>query len=260
MRAAAASTVPEAEVVAPRDLPRAIEGAVLACELFDALPVHRLRRRDGRLLEVRVGSDGEGGLVEVEGEVCPAARVLAERYRAAALEGFEAEVCSAAEEVLDGVGELLGRGFAVIVDYGHHAEALYGPAHPRGTLLAYSRHAAHEGVLDRPGEQDLTAHVNFTQLEDGARSRGLVPLGTTSQDRFLIANGILERFEGTGAEWSSPRRIQDRLDAMQLIHPGAMGRRFQVSIWSRGVSPEPPLRGLQSPMAPPGGAGYSPPR
>ncbi|MBZ5640472.1 MAG: SAM-dependent methyltransferase, partial [Acidobacteriia bacterium] len=195
MRAAAAGLVPEAESASPADVAQRAAGCVLAVELFDALPVHRVRRREGRLREVFVDLGADGRFVEREGDPAPEAEALARRYRAAGRDGEEAEVCPAASEALDALLAAIRRGFVVVVDYGDPAPVLYGPGRPRGTLLAYHRHATNEDFLLRVGEQDLTAHVNLTQLEDRGRERGAETLGITTQDRFLIANGILRHFE-----------------------------------------------------------------
>jgi SAM-dependent MidA family methyltransferase len=217
-------------------------------ELFDALAVHRLRRRDGRLREIFVDLGEGGALVEREGDPAPEAESLARRYGAAAHEGEEAEVCPAAGEQLDVLDSVLERGFVLVVDYGHPAEELYGPTRPRGTLLAYHRHATNEDFLLRVGEQDLTAHVNFTQLQDRARELGLAVLGITTQDRFLIANGILREFEDEAGDHADPARVRARLRAMQLIHPEGMGRIFKVLILSKGIDPPPRLQGLTDPF------------
>lgn len=248
MRTAAAARVPEAETAAPDRVGERLHGCVLAVELFDALPVHRVRRRDGRLREVFVDLSADGRLVEAEGAPARDVEELASRYGAAAREGEEAEVGPAAGEQLDLVAAAIRKGFVLLVDYGHPAPALYGPDRPRGTLLAYHRHATNEDFLLRVGEQDLTAHVNFTQIEDRARERGLVPLGLTTQDRFLIANGILRHFEEGAGEWNDPARVRARLRAMQLIHPDGMGRIFKVLVLSKGIDPPPALAGLRDPF------------
>ena len=248
MREAAAGQVSEGAALPPERLPRAEAGCVLAVELFDALPVHRLRRRDGRLREVLVGVDGRGGLEETEGDPAPEAAALAIRYGAAAGEGEEAEVCPAADAQIDAAARSIDRGFVLAVDYGDPAARLYGPSRPRGTLLAYHRHATNEEYLLRVGEQDLTAHVNFTQIEDRALGLGLVPLGFTTQDRFLIANGILRHFEDAGEDRGNVARARARLRAMQLIHPDGMGRVFKVLILSKGIDLPPVLAGLEDPF------------
>jgi SAM-dependent MidA family methyltransferase len=117
-------------------------------------------------------------------------------------------------------------------------------------LLAYHRQATNEHYLERVGEQDLTAHVNFSALEDRARERGLQVLGLTTQDRFLIGNGILEAFANQDpADLQNPARARARLQAMQLIHPSGMGRMFKVLMLAKNCDPPPDLAGMHDPFA-----------
>lgn len=249
MREEAGRRVPEARVVAPGEEPSGRAGAVLAVELFDALPVHRVRRMGGVIRELFVALDAAGKLCESPGEPLAETAAMAARYGAAEGEGDEAEVCPAALRQLDTMEGCLRRGFFLVVDYGDTASGLYGGARRRGTLLAYHRHATSEAYLERVGGQDLTAHVNFSALRDRARERGLTLLGLTTQDRFLIANGILEDFEETdSARWREPAQVKRRLQAMQLIHPQGMGQAFKVLVLSRGIEPAPVLAGLRDPL------------
>jgi SAM-dependent MidA family methyltransferase len=249
MREAQERVVPEARVLSPAEAPRRCTGCVLAVELFDALPVHRLRRRDGRLLEVYVDLDRAGKLVESEGEPTPEAEAWAERYGAAAESGSEAEACPAALDLLDAFDRELERGIVFVIDYGEEAPKLYAPARRAGTLLAYFRHTTNVSFLERVGRQDLTAHVNFSALEDRARELGLRVLGRTTQDRFLVANGILEEFvQPTLREVHDPRRVEARQRALELVHPGRMGRRFRVLALGKGLSDAVELSGLVDPF------------
>lgn len=247
MRAAAAERVPEAEVVPPEEMPHGVTGCLVAVELFDALPVHRLRRIGSALREIGVDLDANA-LVEAEMDPAPAAAALAARYGAAPEDGDEAEVCPAIEDVVAGMAATLHRGFVLVVDYGDDAKGLYGPHRTAGTLLAYHRHRAHEDLLARPGEQDLTAHVNFSHLEDAAAAHGFRPLGRTTQDRFLVANGILERFTGDPEAWGTPESVVRRRAALQLLHPDGMGRRFQVLVLAKGETGGEALGGLADPF------------
>ncbi len=259
MREEASRRVPEAIVVPPEDVGARGVGCVVAVELFDALPVHRVRRRDGQLREVFVDVDPGGRLVEAEGEPLRSTADLARRYAAAPEEGDEAEVCPQAIVLLDALASAVRSGFLLVVDYGYRAKELFGPAHRRGTLLAYRRHTTSEDYLGRVGEQDLTAHVNFSVLEDRASEIGLAVLGLTTQDRFLIANGILDRFaEQDPARWAAPARVRGRMQAMQLLHPEGMGRTFKVLLASKGLSPPPRLVGLEDPFARSAGAVQGP--
>jgi SAM-dependent MidA family methyltransferase len=249
MRSQAARRVPAARVLSPDELQPGSRGCVLAVELFDALPVHRLRRSGEGLFEVHVDLDDAGELTEVERPPTDAVRQMAERYAAAAVVGTEAELTPLVCAQLDAMERILDQGVMIIVDYGHPAAELYRPERRRGTLLAYHGHTTNEAFLERVGEQDLTAHVNFTALEDRARERGLAVLGRTTQDRFLIGNGILEVFEpADGRERPDARQVKDRLRAMQLIHPAGMGRTFKVLALSKGCDPPPQLSGLHDPF------------
>jgi SAM-dependent MidA family methyltransferase len=235
--------------VAPGAAPEGGTGFVVAVEFFDALPVHRLRRRAGSLVELRVGLDDSGRLVEVEGDPDAAAAAWAERFGAARDDEREAEVCPALDVEVERMARLLDRGIFLVVDYGHESAELYAERRARGTLLAYTRHRTCEDYLDRVGEQDLTAHVNFTALRAAGEAAGLTWLGATTQDRFLIANGILEVFEAEdAAAWRDPGRVRDRTRAMRLIHPDGMGRAFRVALLAKGLAGEPALRGLEDPF------------
>jgi SAM-dependent MidA family methyltransferase len=248
MRAEAARRVPEARVVA--EGPRAAgDGLVFAVELLDALPVHRVRRRGGRLVELLVAEGPRGALVEVEGDPGPEVLRLAERYGAAPGEGDEAEVTLALEPVVDRLLDALERGLVIAVDYGDRAPELYGPGRSRGTLLAYRAQRTSLDCLAEPGAQDLTAHVNFSLVEDRARARGAAVAAFTTQDRFLIANGILEAFAAADEPaWRRPSAVKRRLQALSLIHPERMGRAFKVLALARGL-PALDLRGLADPFA-----------
>lgn len=247
MREAARAEVPEAEVLGLEDLPPGLTGCLLAVELFDALPVHRLRRHEGALLEVRVGLNEAGELVETESPAEPGLVELAQIYGVAGEDPSEGELAPSAATLIGQLLERVQRGVLLIVDYGDRAERLY-PPRPDGTLLAYHRHEAHTRLLERPGGQDLTAHVNFSILEQRAAAAGAQVLGLTTQDRFLIANGLLDAFSVEAGDWAAPGRTKSRLQAMQLIHPFGMGRTFRVLGVSRGLGPPPVLRGFSDPF------------
>ncbi len=245
MRAEAAARLPDAVVAA--ELPGAIgSGCVVAVELFDALPVHRVRRRGATLREVKVALSGDD-LVEIEDAPGEAVAAEASACGAAPDDGDEAEICPARKETLESLARSVDRGVVLIVDYGHEAATLYGPRHRRGTLMAYHAHRAHEDYLTRAGEQDLTAHVNLTALRADAEALGLAFAGLTTQDRFLIASGILEGLDaGSGnAAADAVRRSQVK----QLVHPHGMGTIFKVAAFSKGVAPPPDLPGFRDPFA-----------
>ena len=173
-----------------------IEGAIVSNELFDALPVHRVVRRQGSLLEAHVTLSREDPprfetvLLPVDD---PALLEYSVRYGVAGEEGMEAEIGLEALRLIREIAQCLRRGFHLAVDYGHSARELYSSLHSRGTLLAYSRHTANEDFFERVGQQDMTSHVNFSALIDQGRLLGLHTAGLTSQDRFLVSFGLAEK-------------------------------------------------------------------
>ena len=245
MRAALAAldTAPEL-FDAAGDPPPPAPGVVLAVELFDALAVHRVRRREGRLLEVAVDWSDEQ-FVEVEVEAAADVADWAARYGAAAEEGDEAEVCLRLHDAFARIDHAVERGYAIVIDYGDQASRLYTPDRRRGTLLAYRGHRTNEAYLDHLGEQDLTAHVNFTALTDVAEQHGWRCIATTTQDRFLIANGIVEAFEQDS--YHDPEAVQQRLHIKRLIDPMGMGRIFKVYVYAKGEVTDD-LPGLRDPF------------
>jgi SAM-dependent MidA family methyltransferase len=228
------------------ELPHGIPpGCVFSNELLDALPVHRVLAQRGNLREIYVNSN-EDAFTEEPGRLTLAdIKQYFEEQHITLREGQQAEVNLEACEWIQDVGRRLDRGFVMTVDYGHEAAELYNERHMRGTLLAYSEHRASEDFFVSPGEQDLTAHVNFTALDLWGRRAGLSRTGCVSQMAFLVALGRANEFADLYDEDSSEvERIRARLLLKSLINPEGMGETFQVFIQHKGLA-QPHLTGLQ---------------
>jgi SAM-dependent MidA family methyltransferase len=233
-------------LVDPRDTGRPMIGVVLGNEVLDALPTHRVVVRDGRLLEVLVGSDGER-LVDVEATPTTpalAARLAAERVTL--VEGQRAEICLALDAWMAEVAAGLGRGMLLLIDYGHPAPELYDPVRRHeGTLRAYLRQRVHDDPYCHVGRQDLTAHVDVTAVERAAAATGLLHLGTTTQAEFLVGAGAEELLQAIQADPATT--LEDylalRSAVMRLLDPAAMGR-FRVMGFGREWPDGPPLAGF----------------
>lgn len=234
-----------------------VVGCFLSNELVDAFPVHRVVRRGGRLREIYVG-ERAGEFVEEEGDLsCPELGEYFDRYGVPLADGQEAEANLAALDWIRGVGRSLKRGFVVTIDYGYEAGELYAPRRRAGTLMGYFRHQAVENPYERVGEQDLTAHVNFTALVRAGAEAGLAFTGLVPQYRFLIALGLLEEMEEAACCLPELEALKLRLQLKHLIEPTAgMGERFKVLIQHKGVA-APKLAGLRdwAELKPPVGRG-----
>jgi SAM-dependent MidA family methyltransferase len=206
---------------------------VFSNELLDAFPVHRVLMRGGRLRELFVGLDARGEFVWAEGE--PSTPRLAEHFARMGLglaEGQTAEVNLCAEEWVARVARLVGRGYVFTVDYGDEAENLLGAPHRReGTLRAFRGHEMFEDVLRSPGAQDLTTTVNWTQVIAAGERAGLQTVALERLDTFLLRAGLLEQLERECALASGEAEVARlRLDARELILPGASASHFQVLV------------------------------
>lgn len=222
-----------------------MEGCLLSNELVDAFPVHQVVLDHGNLKEIYVTEDS-AQLKEELGELSdPRIASYFESMDVALQEGQRAEVNLKALDWMEKVSHCLKKGFVLTIDYGYLAEELYGPHRREGTLLCYTQHRTSDNPYEQLGEQDITAHVNFTSLiqkgeEVGLRFTGLVP-----QYRFLIALGLLQEIESLGREMSEIDALQLRLSVKHLIEPEVgMGEVFKVLIQHKGIR-EPELDGLR---------------
>jgi len=210
-------------------------GVVFSNELIDALPVHRVIMRTGRLRELCVGLD-QDEFVWVERD--PDERV-AEYFGRAELrlsDGQIAEINLAAEEFISRAAGLFARGYLVTVDYGaERSELLDAPDRFNGTLRAFHRHHLITNVLARPGEQDLTTTVDWTQIKEVGRRAGLRAVRLERLDHFLLSEGLLQRL----SEMLS--QTQDQVEALRLstsaremIMPHGLAASFQVLVQEKG--------------------------
>jgi SAM-dependent MidA family methyltransferase len=214
------------------ELPHGLTGCIFSNEFFDALPVHRVVRRDGILKEIYVTENFE----EIEGELQPSvgsvfssgsalSRIL--KYRPPLQEGHITEINLEACEWIRRIARSLDRGYHVAIDYGYLRDEFY--AQPHGTLMCYWRHQAVENPYIRIGEQDITAHVNFSDLMD---EPSLETVLFTTQKDYLIQLGILNEMEklATVGDAVSMQRL---LRMKKLILPGSMGERFKVLVQTK---------------------------
>jgi SAM-dependent MidA family methyltransferase len=226
----------------PDDIPC---GCIFSNELPDAMPVHRVVREKGELREIYVAAEHDRFCEEAG----PLSTLGLEEYFVeqgiVLVDGQQAEVNLAACRWIEEAGKSLRRGFVLTIDYGHEAPELYDERHMRGTLLAYQAHRTSESYFRAPGEQDLTAHVNFTALDLWGRRAGLLRTGLTSQTNFLLGLSRHSNFEDLQSKnMNEADRTQARLLLKTLIYPEGMGETFQVFAQHKGIE-APRLSGFE---------------
>jgi SAM-dependent MidA family methyltransferase len=225
-----------------------VVGAILANEYLDALPVHRLVCRRGRLLE-RYVTWRDGWFAEVEDEPSsPALAGVLQRDGVALAEGQAGEVSLDAVAWAGQLGRVLERGVAVVIDYGHPAADLFGPRRLAGSLMTYADQRAGDDPLVRIGRQDITAHVDLTAIDASARAAGLEPAGATTQARFLAALGLADLLWALGRQPGTPPEeyLLARSAAARFLDPRHLGG-FAVRAWGKAIDLEKPLRGFDVP-------------
>ncbi len=210
------------------------EGVIIANEVLDAMPVHRVLKTDQGWRKVCVGW-AEDGLFSDH-------QAVSDKRLSEALEGLDArfpelpegyltEINLAAGDWLHGLSAFLRRGLVLVVDYGYPRSEYYLAERVQGTLMCYYRHRALDDPLQRVGLQDITAHIDFTGLAEAAFATDLDVLGFTTQLQFLLGCGILEMTEAGDA--IEQVRLAQQLRT--LLMPGGMGEIFKVLALGREI-------------------------
>jgi SAM-dependent MidA family methyltransferase len=216
-------------------LPERFSGVVIANEVVDALPVHAVAWRAEGIMERGVGSSLTWVERPASGAVLEAARQIDVPVP------YESEIGLAARAWMRTLGAHLAQGALFVIDYGFPAREYYHPQRAMGTIMCHSRHRAHGDPFRRPGEEDITAHVDFSALAQAAREAGLDVLGYATQARFLVNCGITDVLAEVNVE-NALHYAPIAAEAQKLLSPAEMGELFKVLAVGRGV--KQPLLGF----------------
>ncbi len=202
---------------------------VFANEFFDALPVEILSTQgklhvelDNRLYETWLPPLAE----ELE---------FLDRYGVHPEAGERIEVPMQAQRWISQIAQSIQQGLLLAIDYGYTRDQQLAGRH-RGTLMAYRHHSASSDPFQAPGEQDLTAHVNFTALAAGCEQAGMRCEKLRTQSQFLMGIGEKNQFADAFEDCRVPQeRAKVALQLKHLVTPVGMGENFEVLIASREV-------------------------
>ncbi len=188
------------------ELPTEFSGVVFSNEFFDALPVDVAVYRDGAFREQCVAFADGRFLWDSGREVAAEIDDYFRRYFPAAEEGRWYEANLEALRWMERIAAALHTGYVLTIDYGYtRAESVRFPA---GTLMGYRRHTAREDVLEDPGERDITAHINFSALEESGVALGLRTERFETLAQTLLAAGEPDRFASVLSDGDLRRRMQ----------------------------------------------------
>lgn len=220
-------------------LPEKLKGVVLGNELLDSIPVRRFCLSNDGLKEAFVSLEGDRlELLWSQADTSQTRKVedLHEQYGPwpypyylEMSEQVEAWVTSITRR-LDGV--------ALMIDYGKSGAEYYAPTHTQGHLRAHARHIAHDGFLEKLGEQDLTCHVDFSLIYRAIADNGGQLEGYCTQGKWLLELGILDLANSLIAKTSDRPTIELNQALNMLVNQSDMGESFKVICWSAGMEPD----------------------
>lgn len=209
------------------DVPHnSVVGCFFSNELVDALPVHLVEVRNGSLQEVyvQVNQDSAASPQFTETLAEPSTPALRTYFDDLGIDlthypdGYRTEVNLAARDWLQTLGQRLQRGYSLTIDYGYSADRYYLPSRNEGTLQAYYQHSHHNDPYINIGEQDLTAHVNFTALEQWGEPLGLSRIDFTKQALLLMALGLGDRLTALASDATDIASIQHAIQRREVLH------------------------------------------
>ncbi len=215
-----------------------VTGVMFSNELVDAFPVHRVRFDNQHFQEVFVVYEGEQFVERLGPLSSSKLDEYIDRYGVVLGEGQTSELHVQAEHWMVHMARIVHRGIVITVDYGHTSGEYYAPERKTGTLLCYYRHSVSSNPYRRVGEQDITAHVNFTALAKSGEDCGLQLVGFTTLANWLMGLGVEECVQDKDQESKEVQVL------MQLLRPNGMGTTFKVLVQKKGIELEV-LQGLR---------------
>jgi SAM-dependent MidA family methyltransferase len=216
-----------------QEIARSTASIFFANEFFDALPVEILSARGSLRIDTHnnhfVETWAQPSLEELE---------FLDRYSVHPEPDERIEAPLAAQRFMGQIAASVQRGFLIAVDYGYTREEQLRGRH-RGTLKALRQHAISANPYEAPGEQDITADVNFTALAAAAEAQGMQTHQLATQSQFLMGIGEANQFADAFEECRLPQeRAKVALQLKHLVTPAGMGESFQVLIASKGIEKE----------------------
>ncbi len=203
---------------------------VFANEFFDALPVEIVSERGALRIGVR-----EGRFVEEWAAASSAELEFLDRYSVHPEAGARTEAMLVGWQRMADLAAEIGKGFFVAIDYGYTREEQLAGRH-LGTVMTYRQHSASANPYEAPGEQDITAHVNFTALAGAAEPNGMRTHKLLTQSQFLLGIGEANQFADAFEDCRLPQeRAKVALQLKHLVTPAGMGETFHVLVGSKGV-------------------------
>ena len=222
-------------------IPVEFDGIILANEVIDAIPVDAIVKRSdawyyrGITINPQASSPSFSDhwlwtdLKEVPAQELPAYLL---EHADEFTDGYQTETHLRAQSWLSTIAKSLRQGLLITIDYGFPAKEYYHPQRSQGTLIAHHQHHSIDDLFYLPGLCDLTAHVQWSSLNQVAQTQGLELIAYLSQGAYLLDAGIGELLL-TNVDMHDPMQFLPQSNALQkLISEAEMGELFKVTAWS----------------------------
>jgi SAM-dependent MidA family methyltransferase len=209
-------------------------GVVLANEVLDAMPVHRFMKAPEGLLESHVTLNAQDEIIEIW-QLCTHEGLIEYVQRSLAFLplGYQSEVNLNIPHWISQCSTMLSAGLCLFIDYGFPRHEYYHVDRSMGTLMCHYQHTAHPNPLLHIGQQDITAHVDFTHVAEAAVESGFHVAGFTSQAAYLLGNRLLERLP---IDLTLKAQHQMNTAIKTLTHPSEMGELFKVIALTKAIT------------------------
>ena len=217
--------------------PESVYGVFISNELIDSFPFHRAKFKNGELLEIFVSLENERFSEILDKPGSSDLKGYFKGYNLEFEDEQEVEINLHAKEWLRDIAHILYKGFVLTIDYGYLAPELFNPARMKGTFMCFHKHTTNENPYVSIGEQDITAHVDFSNLIRVGESVELDTVKYTTQGQFLIDWGILDIAQRYSDEEKTYFQ-RDRMAIKNLFLPELMGDRFKVLIQEKNLGNE----------------------
>lgn len=213
------------------------DAILFANEFFDALPVEVLAAEGQVYVDIRAGR-----FVETLRSPSPELHSYVDRYSVRPEPGERIEAPLVAIATMRDLARQMQRGILLIVDYGYTRQEQLAGRH-RDTLMTFRRHTASADPYQAPGEQDITAHVNFTALRAAGEAAGMDFLALVTQSQFLLGIGEANQFADAFEDCRQPQEsAKVALQLKHLVAPAGMGESFHALVMSKGLQKETAAR------------------
>ena len=204
------------------------KGVILANEVLDAMPVHRFRIDTDIIQEYFVALDQDQFIWQLAEASNPnlIEQIIAIKEHIAETTPYDSEINLALPAFINSLSDILAQGLILLIDYGFPGREYYHPQRHMGTLMCHYQHRTNHDPLQRVGEQDITAHVDFTAVAEAADAQNLHVAGYTQQAAFLLSCGILDMVANN---------VDNAAAVKRLTSPQEMGELFKVMALTRDL-------------------------